>query len=83
MPYSTRLAAIDLGSNSFRLEIGVISHGAFERTEYVKEPVRQGAGMDSERNLTLQAMQSGWGCLAPFCEAPAEFKAPQLGSVAT
>ncbi len=83
MPYSTRLAAIDLGSNSFRLEIGAISHGAFERTEYVKEPVRQGAGMDSERNLTPQAMQSGWDCLARFGERLAGFKAPQVRAVAT
>ncbi len=83
MPYSTRLAAIDLGSNSFRLEIGAISHGAFERTEYVKEPVRQGAGMDSERNLTPQAMQSGWDCLARIGERLAGFKAPQVRAVAT
>ncbi len=83
MSSPTRLAAIDLGSNSFRLEIGVISHGAFERTEYIKESVRQGAGMDSERNLTPQAMQSGWDCLARFGERLAGFKAPQVRAVAT
>ncbi len=83
MPSPLRLAAIDLGSNSFRLEIGVISHGAFERTEYLKESVRQGAGMDSERNLTPQAMQSGWDCLARFGERLAGFKSSQVRAVAT
>ena len=46
------LAAIDLGSNSFRLEIGRIEHGQFYRTEYLKETVRQGGGLDDARNLT-------------------------------
>ena len=40
------IAAIDLGSNSFRLEIGRIEHGQFYRTEYLKETVRQGNGLD-------------------------------------
>ena len=38
----TRLAAVDLGSNSFRLEIGRVDHGQYFRTEYLKETVRQG-----------------------------------------
>ena len=83
MSLPTRLAAIDLGSNSFRLEIGQLSHGAFERTEYIKESVRQGAGMDSERNLTEAAMQAGWDCLARFGERLAGFKPAQVRAVAT
>jgi exopolyphosphatase / guanosine-5'-triphosphate,3'-diphosphate pyrophosphatase len=50
-----RLAAVDLGSNSFRLEIGRVDHGQYVRTEYLKETVRQGSGMDDERNLTGNA----------------------------
>ncbi|MDO9197069.1 hypothetical protein, partial [Rhodoferax sp.] len=46
MQNGTRLAAVDLGSNSFRLEIGRIDHGQFHRTEYLKETVRQGNGLD-------------------------------------
>ena len=45
MTNGTRLAAVDLGSNSFRLEIGRIDHGQFYRTEYLKETVRQGGGL--------------------------------------
>jgi hypothetical protein len=43
------LAAIDLGSNSFRLEIGVLEHGHIRRVEYLKETVRQGSGLDADR----------------------------------
>ena len=46
MQNGTRLAAIDLGSNSFRLEIGKYEGGQIERVEYLKETVRQGAGLD-------------------------------------
>ena len=37
MEHASRLAAVDLGSNSFRLEIGSVDHGVFRRTEYIKE----------------------------------------------
>ena len=60
------LAAIDLGSNSFRLEIGRLEHNQIQRTEYLKETVRQGNGLDADRNLTQEAMQRGWDCLARF-----------------
>ncbi len=78
-----RLAAVDLGSNSFRLEIGRVEHGVFQRTEYLKETVRQGGGLDDERKLTPQAMQSGWDCLARFGERLAGFKSHEVRAVAT
>jgi exopolyphosphatase/guanosine-5'-triphosphate,3'-diphosphate pyrophosphatase len=83
MQTANRLAAVDLGSNSFRLEIGLVEHGEFKRTEYLKETVRQGAGLDEERNLTPQAMQAGWDCLARFGERLAGFKATEVRAVAT
>lgn len=83
MDNGTRLAAVDLGSNSFRLEIGYLDHGDFRRTEYLKETVRQGAGLDEDRNLTPAAMQSGWECLARFGERLAGFGAHEVRAVAT
>ena len=53
----TLLAAVDLGSNSFRLEIGRYAAGHIERVQYFKEMVRQGAGLDDSGNLTEEAMQ--------------------------
>ena len=41
MQNGTLLAAVDLGSNSFRLEMGRFDHGRIHRTEYHKETVRQ------------------------------------------
>ncbi len=83
MQNGTRLAAVDLGSNSFRLEIVRLDHGQFERTEYLKESIRQGAGMDGERNLSAQAMQRGWDCLARFGERLSGFEPGQVRAVAT
>ncbi len=83
MQSGNRLAAVDLGSNSFRLEIGRIDHGEFRRTEYLKETVRQGGGLDEYRNLTPQAMQAGWDCLARFGERLAGFKPTEVCAVAT
>ena len=83
MQNGTRLAAVDLGSNSFRLEIGKLDHGQIHRTEYLKETVRQGNGLDEDRNLTTEAMQRGWDCLARFGERLSEFKPSQVRAVAT
>ena len=83
MHTGNRLAAVDLGSNSFRLEIGRVDHGVFRRTEYLKETVRQGGGLDEDRNLTLDAMQSGWDCLARFGERLAGFRPSEVRAVAT
>ncbi len=83
MQNGTRLAAVDLGSNSFRLEIGYLDHGQIHRTEYLKETVRQGNGLDTDRNLTPDAMQRGWDCLARFGERLAGFKNTEVRAVAT
>ena len=77
------LAAVDLGSNSFRLEIGRFDHGRIHRIDYLKETVRQGNGLDVDRNLSAEAMQRGWDCLARFGERLAGFQASQVRAVAT
>lgn len=83
MQNGTLLAAVDLGSNSFRLEIGRFEHGQIHRCEYFKETVRQGNGLDENRNLTPEAMQRGWDCLARFGERLAGLKPGQVRAVAT
>ncbi len=83
MQNGTLLAAIDLGSNSFRLEIGRYHSGHIERIEYLKETVRQGNGLDEEKNLSQAAMERGWECLARFAERLHGFKRQQVRAVAT
>ena len=76
-------AAIDLGSNSYRLEIGRLEGGHLRRIDYLKETVRQGSGLDAQRNLTEEAMERGLACLARFAERIAGFKPNQVRAVAT
>ncbi len=83
MQNGTLLAAVDLGSNSFRLEIGRYDSGHIERVEYLKEVVRQGSGLDDNKNLSLVAMERGWECLARFAERLQGFKKNQVRAVAT
>ena len=83
MQDNTLLASVDLGSNSFRLEVGKFEHGQIQRMEYLKETVRQGGGLDEEKMLSLQAMQRGWDCLARFAERIANFEPQHVRAVAT
>jgi len=77
------LAAIDLGSNSFRLEIGRLDSGHIQRVEYLKEAVRQGGDLDENRNLTPESIERGIRCLARFGERLQGFEATHVRAVAT
>ena len=77
------LAAVDMGSNSFRLEIGQLPHGRYKRIDYLKETVRLGAGLDAAGNLTEEAQQRGLACLRRFSARLAGFAPGQVRAVAT
>ena len=77
------LAAIDMGSNSFRLEIGQLQHGRYRRIDYLKETVRLGGGLDAEGMLTEAAVQRGLDCLGRFARRLDGFKSQQVRAVAT
>jgi exopolyphosphatase/guanosine-5'-triphosphate,3'-diphosphate pyrophosphatase len=77
------LAAIDLGSNSFRLEIGQLQHGRYRRIDYLKETVRLGGGIDADGLLTEAAQQRGLDCLRRFASRLAGFRPQQVRAVAT
>ena len=77
-------AAIDLGSNSFRLEIAREKNDHFERLQYLKETVRLGGGLDAETgDLSEAAMQRGWQCLAAFGQRLRELPGMHTRAVAT
>ena len=78
-----QLAAIDMGSNSFRLEIGQLIDGRYRRIDYLKETVRLGAGLDLNGLLTEEATLRGLACLARFAQRLKGFVAPQVRAVAT
>jgi exopolyphosphatase/guanosine-5'-triphosphate,3'-diphosphate pyrophosphatase len=82
-PATGLLAAVDIGSNSFRLEIGQIAHGRYRRIDYLKETVRLGGGLDANGLLTEAAAQRGLDCLVRFASRLAGFKPTQVRAVAT
>lgn len=78
-----QLAAIDMGSNSFRLEIGQLVDGRYRRIDYQKETVRLGAGLDADGLLTDEAGARGLACLARFAQRLKGFAPSQVRAVAT
>ncbi len=62
------LAAVDLGSNSFRLEIGRVEGSLIERHGYWKETVRLAAGLGDDGRLSKRAIESACECLARMNE---------------
>lgn len=77
------LAAIDLGSNSFRLEIARLRSGDYKSLAYWKEPIRLGAGLDEEQNLSEPAMQRALDCLQRFGTELKGFGVERVRAVAT
>lgn len=77
------LAAVDIGSNSFRLEIGQLTQARYRRLDYLKDTVRLGAGLDANGMLTEEAVQRGLACLRRFAARLAGFQPGQVRAVAT
>ena len=67
-------AAVDLGSNSFRLHIGFHDGTAIRVVKTARDPIRLGAGLDSNGNLTEAAMQDALRCLRNFKGILAEYE---------
>ncbi|MDH5539659.1 MAG: Ppx/GppA family phosphatase [Rhizobacter sp.] len=78
-----QLAGIDMGSNSFRLEVGQVIRGRYRRVEYLKETVQLGAGLDDSGMLGEPAMQRGLACLARFAQRLAGYTPQQVRAVTT
>jgi exopolyphosphatase/guanosine-5'-triphosphate,3'-diphosphate pyrophosphatase len=82
-PAAPTLAAIDLGSNSFRLEIGSVLQDEYLQVHCRKEMVSLGAGLDARSLLTREAMQRGLSCLQRFALDLARLNPDGLRVVAT
>lgn len=76
-------ASIDIGSNSFRLELARLSGDRYQRVSYIKESVRLGAGLDDQGMLTEEAMQRGLNCLQGFGEQLVGIAPERIRAVAT
>jgi exopolyphosphatase / guanosine-5'-triphosphate,3'-diphosphate pyrophosphatase len=76
-------AAVDLGSNSFRMHVGVFEGSAIRIVRTARDPIRLAAGLDASGNLTEQAMQTGVQCLANFRKILQEHRLDAVRVVAT
>jgi exopolyphosphatase/guanosine-5'-triphosphate,3'-diphosphate pyrophosphatase len=76
-------AAVDLGSNSFRLAIGKHDGDEIRVVKSAREPIRLAAGLDSSGNLTESAMQSALSCLKNFRQVLAGYELEAVRVVAT
>ncbi|MYM37426.1 Ppx/GppA family phosphatase [Duganella sp. FT94W] len=76
-------AAVDLGSNSFRLHIGKHDGEAIRVLKSVREPIRLAAGIDEDGNLTPAAQQAALNCLKNFRAVLAAYKLDAVRVVAT
>ena len=76
-------AAVDLGSNSFRLHIGRYDGDAMRVLKSARDPIRLGAGLDAKGNLTEPAMQAALASLQRFNEILSAYPLNAVRVVAT
>lgn len=83
IPDSQPLAAVDLGSNSFRMEIGRVAGSRIYTIDSMREPVRLASGLDADKFLSVGAIERGLATLERFGERLRGFDKRHVRSVAT
>ncbi len=64
----TTLAAVDLGSNSFKLQVVRVVDDQLYSLDTLKEPVRLSAGLDNDHQLDAASQTRALACLSRFNE---------------
>jgi exopolyphosphatase/guanosine-5'-triphosphate,3'-diphosphate pyrophosphatase len=59
-------AAVELGSDGFRLYVGEVGDAGLRLSAAMAEPIRLGSGLDADGCLTPAAVKSALGCLRNF-----------------
>ncbi|HRP96029.1 MAG TPA: exopolyphosphatase, partial [Rhodocyclaceae bacterium] len=77
------IAAIDLGSNSFRLQVGRIVNDQIYPLDGLKESVRLAAGLSADKLLDAAAWERGISALRRFNERLRGFEPDSVRAVAT
>ncbi len=67
-PAFSEIAAVDLGSNSFRLQLARVVDGQLIFHDSLREAVRLGAGLDKNNYLDADAQKRAMECLKRFSE---------------
>lgn len=77
------LAAVDLGSNSFHMIVAKMDHDQMRVLDKLREPVRLGAGLDENNNLTEEARERALQCLDKFGQRLRDFHPNDVRVVGT
>jgi exopolyphosphatase/guanosine-5'-triphosphate,3'-diphosphate pyrophosphatase len=77
------LAAVDLGSNSFHLQIGRVVDGQIYPLDAVRQVVRLGAGLTAEKRIDRASQAAALEALAKFAERLRGFPRPAVRAVGT
>ncbi len=77
------LAAVDLGSNSFHLQVGRVVEGQVYMLDGLREPVRLGAGLTRDRKIDRVTQLRALEALARFGERLRGFEAESVRAVGT
>src|SRR5687768_18003638 len=77
------LAAVDLGSNSFHLQIGRVAGGQIYPLDAVREVVRLGAGLTAEKRIDRATQARAVETLAKFAERLRGFPRAAVRAVGT
>ena len=83
MPSPSLLAAVDLGSNSFRVQICAVENGQLRIIDSLKEMVRFAGGLDANKHITQEAQERALECLARFGQRLQGLEEHQVRVVAT
>jgi exopolyphosphatase/guanosine-5'-triphosphate,3'-diphosphate pyrophosphatase len=83
MPRHDTLAAVDLGSNSFHLQIGRVVDGQIYPLDALREVVRLGAGLTAEKRIDRATQAAALETLARFAERLRGFARPAVRAVGT
>lgn len=79
-----RIAAVDLGSNSFHMiVVSVDALGNVRVLDRLREPVRLGSGLDEFGNLSMEAKLRALACLERFGERLRDFSSTEVAAVGT
>lgn len=82
MLYET-VAAVDLGSNSFRLQVGRVVDDQIYTLDSLKEPVRLASGLSTDKRLDAAAQERALAALKRFGERLRGLDAGAVRAVAT
>ena len=77
------IAAVDLGSNSFRLQVGRVIDDQIYPLDALKEPVRLASGLTADKRLDAASQQRALDALSRFGERLRGFDPEAVRAVAT